>query len=185
MYEPSPSGFDQPGLADLFKVQYQEPSAGPAATPNPRPSGSRPNHRTTIIVGCSVGGIACITLVAGLGLCYWRQIRHRITGSESSCQEMDNQERVLQEMDNQGNFVQEMDVPEPFVREMGAENICWELPAENNPVEMGSSTESPSSSHFRRSRVPADEKVPRIPCRESNPGGSQRSFKELPPLPVA
>ncbi len=188
MHEPTPSGFDQPGLADLFKVQYEGPSAEPGPTPSPRPSGPRPNHHTAIIVGCSVGGIACITLIAGLGFCYRREIRHRIVGSESPLQEMENRERVFQEMDNQETFAQEMDVPEGVAQEMGAEITYWELPAENKPVEMWSSTESPSSGRFRRSWVPGDEKVPQTPCRgessEGSPGGSQRKFKMLPPLPT-
>lgn len=183
MYEPSPSGFDQAGLADLFKVQYDGSTAGSAPTPSPRPSGSRPNQRTAIIVGCSVGGIAGITLVIGLGLCYRRQIHHRITGSESPRQEMDNHERIVQEMDNQQNFV----------HEIGTENICWELPSEIKPIEMWSPTErseeSPGSGHFRRVPVPADKKVPEIPCSAASSAGStkgsQRGCKMLPPLPIS
>lgn len=214
MNEPTPSGFDQPGLADIFKVQYQGPSAGSAPTSSPRSSRSRTDHRTAIIVGCLVGGIACLTLVVGLGLCYMRQLRHRITGSQSPSQEtydrkkvvqemdsqenflraMDNQERVAQEMDNhenfvqelenQENFVQEIDVQERVVQEMGAKNICWELSAENKPVEMWSSTERSEeghgSGHFRRSWGRADKKVPEVPssgnCSDGSSGESQRSF---------
>lgn len=69
MHEPAPSGFDQRSLADLFKITYHGPWTASAATPRPRPSGSRANHRTATTVGCLVGGIVCITLVVGHGLC--------------------------------------------------------------------------------------------------------------------
>lgn len=108
---------------------------------------------------------------------------------ERVAQEMDNHENFVQEMDNQDNFVQEMDVQERIVQEMEAKNNCWELPAENKAVEMWSSIErseeSPGSGHLRRSWVPADEKVPEISCAgdgsEGSSGGSQRTFKVLPP----
>ena len=194
MYEPSPSGFDQPGLADVFNVPYQERSAGSAPESSPRP-----NHRSAILVGCLVGGIACITLVGGLGLCYRKRIRRRITGSESPPQETHSEERyseerVPQEMDNPETFVPEMSVPEgafremdsqeEFVPEMGVKNICWELPAERKPVEMWTPTArskgSPGSGHSRASWVPSDE--------GESPGGSsgrsQRTIEKLPPLRV-
>ena len=210
MNEPTPSGFDSPGLADIFKVQYQWPST----TSKSSPSGSRTDHRTAIIVGCSVGGIACVTLVVGLGLSYRRLLHHRILGSQFPPQELDNQgkveldnqENVVQEMDNQENFIRQMDhqgrgVPEldnheNFVQEMdnqdhlvqGMEaknNMYWELPAENEAIER--SEESPSSSRPRRSWVPADEKVSEISYAgngsEGSSGASRRTSKKLPPLP--
>lgn len=105
---------------------------------------------------------------------------------------MDNQERVLHEMDNQEISVQEMGDQENFVEEMGAQNMCWELPAENKPVEMWTPTErsegSPGYGGFRASWVPAEENVAEIPCpgksSEGSSRGSQRSFKPLPPLPI-
>lgn len=192
MYEPTPSGLDQPGLADLFKVQYQRALVDLVLTPSPRPSGSRPIHRTAIIVGCLVGGIACITVIVGLGLCYRRQIRHCITGCEFPRQEMENHGRVFQETDYQVDFVHEMDVLERVVQEMGAEKIYWELPAENKPAEIWSSTkgseENPGSDDVRRNGMPADVEVPEIPSpgrtSEGSSRGSQRSFKMLHPLPM-
>ena len=97
------------------------------------------------------------------------------------------------EWDNQGNFAQKMDVQEKVVKEMEAKNICWELPAGNRRAEMWSPTqgseESPGSGHFRRSWVPADEKIlenPRHGASSSgSSGGSRRSFKMLPPLPYS
>ncbi|KAL9133891.1 MAG: hypothetical protein Q9175_004934 [Cornicularia normoerica] len=109
-YEPTVCGFDQ------AKVHYQRPSAGSAPTPSLRPSGSRPSHWTAIIVGCLVDGIACITLVIGLGL--KRHNRHRIISGESSRQEINSQESSFQVMDNQENDIQEMDVPERVVQDM-------------------------------------------------------------------
>lgn len=163
MYEPSPSGFDSPGLADLFKVPYHGPSTSSAPTPTSTPSeGSRPNHRTAIIIGCSVGGIVGLTLVIGLGLRYRKQIHHRITGIDFPPQEMDNQERNIQEMDNQQNLttVQEMDDQQTFIQEIGTENkSCWELPADNKPIEMW---------------------TPTTPLGSSEEGSSPRSLRSYP-----
>lgn len=85
---------------------------------------------------------------------------------------MDNQQRFVQEMDNQQNFAQEMMAQkksvqelgdqEKFVKELGAQNMCWELPAENKPVEMG-------SGELNRSWVPAEEKAAEIPCPGKSP----------------
>lgn len=201
MYEPSPSGFDSPGLADLFKVQYHGPPAPSAPTPSPRPLESRPNHRTAIIIGSLVGGIAGLTLVLELGWCYRRQIQRHITGGEYPRPEMDNHERVMLEMDAQKRNIQEMDDQQNFVQEMlGTESKThWELPADNKPVEMW----SPTDRSDRRSRSgggqscqgapPADEKKgPESPTSgglilEGSPKskGSQRyDDKMLPPLPI-
>lgn len=100
--------------------------------------------------------------------------------------------RVFQEMDNQVDFVHEMDVQERVVQEMGAEKIYWELPAENEPAEIWSSTkgseENPGSGDVRRNGMSADDKVPEIPSpgrtSEGSSRGYQRSFKMLHPLPM-
>lgn len=188
MNEPSPSGFDSPGLADLFKVQYNG-------------SKSRPNHRTAIIVGSLVGGIAGLTLVLGLGWCYRVQIQRHITGGEFPRPEMDGDERVMLEMDTQKPIVQEMDNQQSFVQEMmGTENKTYcELPAENKPVEMRSAADGSerrsrtNDSRIRRSAPPADEeKGLEIPTKgelvsEGSPKSkkSQRSDDQmLPPSPI-
>ena len=198
MNSPSPSGFDNPGLADLFKVQYHGPPTPSAPTPSPRPSESRPNHRTAIIIGCLVGGIAGLTLVLGLGWCYRTQIQRHITGGEYPRPEMDSHERVMLEMDDQ-RMIQEMDNQQICVQEMiGAEEkTYWELPAETKPVELWSPTDrserrSPGSGHFRPGAPSADEKKgPESPTSgvsisEGSPKSKEskrRDDKMLPPLP--
>ena len=208
MSKPTPSGFDQPGLADIFEVQYPGSPAGSAPAPTPGSSEPRPNHRTAIIASCVVGGVACITLAAGLGFRYRKRIRHPLTGRESPCQEMDNhkefyhemdgQKSVPQEMDSRGKALPEMDGParavqelddhQTFVPELGARNMCWELPAEPKSAARSSSDSSPRAGRPPRSRVPATEKPPEVPwpggIGQRSPGASQRSVKMLPPLPV-
>ena len=75
----------------------------------------------------------------------------------------------------------------------GLRTIAGSCPREIGRAEMSSSTEGseegPGSGHFRRSWLPADEKIRENPRHGASSigssGGSRRSFNMLPPLPFS
>ena len=116
-------GFNQPGLSALFRVPFHGGNANLTTSPSSLPPGSRPpgsrsKHRTVLVVGGLVGGLALMTLTASLGFIYRQRIRHFIIGGEWPFPEMDGDQKVQ--------------------HEIMTRTIRWELPVEQTPAELWS-----------------------------------------------
>ncbi|KAL9125788.1 MAG: hypothetical protein Q9217_005056 [Psora testacea] len=144
-------GFTQEGLARMFNVSWTPPPPPPPA-PHSSASGKRPT--TAAIIGGIIGGAVSLGLSISLTFFYRRRIHIFFTGEDLPVPEMD------------GMSFQEMDGKAKLEAEMMARNVCWELPAYEKPVELGSPSEHGIARGIKANDPPAwappvtDEGIP-------------------------
>ena len=108
-------GFSQAPLASLFNVKMPVP-AGPIVS-SPASSHSSPSKlRVAPIVGALIGVVALAFTSISLGFHYRRRIQHFLISEHSPFEEMDDNQRIAKEI---------MD-----------REVCWELSADEKPVEL-------------------------------------------------